>query len=364
MRDGYVKGAQRAFSVKAIPLFVAGMTVAAVASFMPVANAGNDDRATTNYDRENDGGRSPSWQRAEHNTARSSVSGVAIESSNLPVGAQALQGSYDRIRQSSGWVALEDQVDDQTGRIDDLEDLLGELDLKADDFQNGSVVVSDWEALSGGASIVTWKPAISNQVSDFVQTKEGTQSYTRTVQVYERNPSTGEQELVDSFVERRDVDVSETRIVDVANNPGGGQDGWSDWVEDTASGSLNCGSWTPWAGTVDEGTSFTQARSCDVPASRSIYYLVDGAVIDQKSETTVARTIEESQVAVGTKKVYGKWVYDGGMWGEPPAGYTYYTGYYGNGWIEGGSCSPIGRKVWTKGLSGGIDFDKLWHCEK
>ena len=109
-------------------MLVAGFSVAGGASFVPSVSASNDDRTLTNYERQNQGQRLAPWERAENNAARESVTGTAIESSNLPVDAEALQESYDRIRQNSGWVAIEDQVDGQTDRIGELEDLLDQME--------------------------------------------------------------------------------------------------------------------------------------------------------------------------------------------------------------------------------------------
>ena len=273
-------------------MLVAGFSVAGGASFVPSVSASNDDRTLTNYERQNQGQRLAPWERAENNAARESVTGTAIESSNLPVDAEALQESYDRIRQSSGWVAIEDQVDDQTDRIGDLEDLLDQMEL-ASSWQEQPPVVGAWESGTSGASAM-WEPPIDRQLSDFTQTRTVVTTLSRPVTVYEVRASTGERREIDSYIETKTIEDEQSREIDVTVSA------WSD------SGSpFDCKSWSPSADTVTKGDSFTQSGSgCNQDQSRQISYAVADSGALAGTPWTQHQTLGNvltTRMAVGTK---------------------------------------------------------------
>lgn len=264
--------------------------------------------AQTQYERQNQGPRLAPWEQPDTNVRRQSTGSPSIESSNLSIDAEALTSSYERIRQNPGWVAVEDQVDDQTDRIGDLEDLLDQMEI-ASTWQEEPPEVSAWVSGSNASSAI-WEPAIENQTADFTQTRQVTNELSRTVKIYESNAATGERQLKDSYIETQTVNETQSRVIDVANNPGGGTDGWSDWRDTSGGFGLCFASFTPSTTAVDYRQTFTQTRDCSTTFERSIYYLSGGEVIHTNNET---QTNEDTQTRIAQgRKVPGECRYNNG----------------------------------------------------
>jgi len=183
------------------------------------------------------------------------------------------------------------------------------------DSASRTVTVSEsaWSNDGGVYGCGAWSPALGNQTSDFTQTRSCSQDQTKTYTY----------SIGGSFTAERTTAVSQSQVVEVTSTAGGSGDGWSNW----STYNTSCGSWGPSTGTVNQGQSFTQTRSCTDYQERFKYFVVNGQVVDSDRETrTRART--ESRAATGTKAITGSFVYLGfydartGQVGYTNGGYT------------------------------------------
>jgi hypothetical protein len=183
------------------------------------------------------------------------------------------------------------------------------------DSASRTVTVSEsaWSNDGGVYGCGAWSPALGNQTSDFTQTRSCSQDQTKTYTY----------SIGGSFTAERTTAVSQSQVVEVTSTAGGSGNGWSNW----STYNTSCGSWGPSTGTVNQGQSFTQTRSCTDYQERFRYFVVNGQVVDSDRETrTRART--ESIAATGTKAITGSFVYLGfydartGQVGYTNGGYT------------------------------------------
>jgi phage regulator Rha-like protein len=183
------------------------------------------------------------------------------------------------------------------------------------DSTSRTVTVSEGAWINDGSvyGCGAWSPALGSQTSDFTQTRSCSQDQTKTYTY-----SVG-----GSFTAERTITVSQSQVVEVTSTAGGSGDGWSSW----STYSTSCGSWGPSTGTVNQGQTFTQTRSCTDYQERFKYFVVNGQVVDSDRETrTTSRT--ESITATGTKAITGSFVYLGfydartGQVGYSNGGYT------------------------------------------
>jgi len=158
------------------------------------------------------------------------------------------------------------------------------------DSASRTVTVSEgaWVNDGGVYGCGSWSPALSNQTSDFTQTRSCSQDQTKTYTY----------SIGGSFTAERTTTVSQSQVVEVTSTAGGSGDGWSNW----STYNTSCGGWGPSASNYPQGQSFTQTRSCTDYQERLKYFVVNGQVVDSDRETrTRART--ESRTATGTKEV-------------------------------------------------------------
>lgn len=220
-----------------------------------------------------------------------------------------------------------------------------------------------WTDVEDGFDYGLWNPEITNQLSNFTQSRSYSQNQIQYEQNREINTFTNEYRDVNDPIEHNRVTTkSENRTITVEvssftnNGTPYGCDNWTpsysgyetntvvaqtrncsqdrtatvlykhidtlltqkttddtvpttenrnvnviveDWIN---TGSPVCGEWTPDVSTIDEGVSFEQSRDCTQDQSSTIRYEVDSSVIDTvvKNRTT---NVIETQMAIGEKSL-------------------------------------------------------------
>ena len=220
------------------------------------------------------------------------------------------------------------------GHIGNLEDRVTNLEDQPGNWQPDAPEPGPLQPI-GPSVAADWTPAITTQEGDFTQTRTVTQDQQRTVNVYETNAVTGERRLVDTYTETETQTTTDTRLVDVANNPGGGTDGWSAWMN--IGGVYNCTGYSPATSTRDQGVRFTQTRRCSQNQERFIYYLPEGDATTERRGTQVA-SVTQSRTATGTRPA-GVWTYNRFPSSADRANLRSSTTPR-----PGNSCSPLGRE--------------------
>ena len=157
------------------------------------------------------------------------------------------------------------------------------------DSASRTVTVSEGSWVNDGSvyGCGSWTPALSNQTSDFTQTRNCSQDQTKTYTY----------SIGGSFVKPQTISVTQSQVVEVTSTAGGSGDGWSNW----STYNTYCYGWSPSTNTVIEGDSFTQSRTCFDYQERFKYFVINGQVIDSDRETrSTSRT--ENRSAIGTKE--------------------------------------------------------------
>ncbi len=176
---------------------------------------------------------------------------------------------------------------------------------------------TSWTNDGGRYGYSGWTPGFSTQTSGFTQTRSYSQDQTRFEQKRQRETHTNQIRNTGSPIKRdRTVTGSESRGIDID---------YSNWVDN--GGHYSCGSWAPPANTINEGKSFTQARSCKQNQTRTKYYRSSGSV---KHNVTESRVLSESESrsATGTcPPQYSSWIasapnYDYSSWSPTAANQT------------------------------------------
>lgn len=255
-----------------------------------------------------------SWERVELEDGPTSI-GVMGKSANNDIQAGSLESMWGRINQYSEFTDLRDRVDENRRDIDEnttnisgLDDRVGSLEGRVDKVEDaawaadpGRTATGSWVARPGSEKpLEEWGPAISNQTRDFNQTRDALVTEERTIQEYEINEITGQKRPARKRTETRMVTHEFSRTIDVANNPNGGADGWSGWVNSGKPN--NCSGWSPSPATVIKGKRFKQTKKCSQPQESSIYYLHERNVLaSAKRNRSVANAHITQRNAKGTK---------------------------------------------------------------
>ena len=179
-----------------------------------------------------------------------------------------------------------------------------------------SPTYGDWVNVGNRNYVENWNPAVSNQTSDFVQSRDYEQGQERIRYNREVRPATGDIRTVSQTTETQTVNGTATRTVTVANGS------WSN-----SSGIYSCSAWTPETSTVDEDKTFTQSRTCQQNQERTWTYKVGSTTIDTRIE---GRTVDrnQTQVVSGTNPV----------WVSTTPTYTAWTDFGSRNYV--GSWSP------------------------
>ncbi|OLF81945.1 hypothetical protein AWH63_10415 [Marinobacter sp. C18] len=227
-----------------------------------------EDRALTEYEQRmaEDGQRIEIWNSQRViDTRPGSVTGIEQDQSSVGMQLEggSLSSTAERMMQSPEFQAFEGQIDTQTQALGELGGLVTEL-------ENGSVwelmepVVGNWSVTATTGSALwtprTWTVTDSQSV---VQEKDGSATKQRLVEVYEKNRSTGEERLVDSYVQETTQYEFDRRSVIAAENPDTGEQpvdyqGWSAWVP--VSEKYGYSEWLPKRENIWAGLPFYQVQ--------------------------------------------------------------------------------------------------------
>ena len=181
---------------------------------------------------------------------------------------------------------------------------------------------SGWSNDGGIHSCSGWSPAPSSQTSNYTQSRSCSQNQKRTREIYNVWKS-GKQTLKTTETGTQTVSVPQSRTVTVS---------WSGWSN--SGGAYSCGAWSPSPSTVNQGSTFTQSRSCSQNQTRSRIYKVGTSTIATKGESRTI-SVTQSQSATGTKDYvtgtsagsWSSWSNDGGVyscsgWSPAPSSQT------------------------------------------
>ena len=207
---------------------------------------------------------------------------------------------------------------------------------------------SGWSNDGGIHSCSGWSPAPSSQTSNYTQSRSCSQNQKRTREIYNVWKS-GKQTLKTTETGTQTVSVPQSRTVTVS---------WSGWSN--SGGAYSCGAWSPSPSTVNQGSTFTQSRSCSQNQTRSRIYKVGTSTIATKGESRTI-SVTQSQSATGTKDYvtgtsagsWSSWSNDGGVyscsgWSPAPSSQT-------SNYTQNRSCKQNQKRtrtiynVWSSG---------------
>ncbi|WP_139339109.1 hypothetical protein [Marinobacter lutaoensis] len=206
---------------------------------MPTLALPEDDRFLTSYDKrvEELGQRIKIWNspRVQSDTVRS-IQGLEKDqgSVGLALEGTSLEAFVERLREAPEFQAFESQVGTTSQGLSSLDNLVTTL-------ENSSVwelmepVFGEWVVTSTSGS-AEWSPpssvALPNKIT--VQTKDGTATKERMVEIYEKNKKTGEKRLVESYVQSATQYEFDRRSITAGINPDNPEqpidsNGWTNW---------------------------------------------------------------------------------------------------------------------------------------
>ena len=207
---------------------------------------------------------------------------------------------------------------------------------------------SGWSNDGGIHSCSGWSPAPSSQTSNYTQSRSCSQNQKRTREIYNVWKS-GKQTLKTTETGAQTVSAPQSRTVAVS---------WSGWSN--SGGAYSCGTWSPSPSTVNQGSAFTQSRSCKQNQTRSRIYKVGSSTISTKGESRTIN-VTQSQSATGTKDYvtgtsagsWSSWSNDGGVyscsgWSPAPSSQT-------SNYTQNRSCKQNQKRtrtiynVWSSG---------------
>jgi len=283
------------------------------------------------------------WEKAVSGNSEPNIRSGTTESGIINVEGASLTETWERTKTNPDFIDLTDQVQSNDDRLADAESRIISLE---------TLIANAWEEIptAGAASftptgsptnIGTWLPAISNQTSDFVQSRTYDQNFVSETPVYERNTFTGETRLKETRTSTELRTLNEYRTIDVAQTASGGADGYSSWYN---TGSPSCFFWSPSTSTVNSGQTFTQTSNCSVPQRRDIFYLTDGSLIDSNFQTQTG-SVTQTRTSVGTKVIIeGIYKYNR-IASAIDQNNLPFAGNYGNVLLK--PCGPLGKEVYA-----------------
>ena len=180
------------------------------------------------------------------------------------------------------------------------------------DWQPMPSTFTTWTNIGSHKNFTVWSPAITDQETNFAQTRNYDQDQQRFEQKREQDQVTSDiRDVGDPIAHIQTISGTETRTLDVAVGA---------WTDDSVH--YACSDWSPTPDTVDYNQTFTQTRDCSQDQTRSRIYK-DGAItVDNQTD---ARTITEteSQQAIGsfrnwesTTPTFTAWTNDGDRYGH------------------------------------------------
>ena len=207
---------------------------------VPMLAFSEDDRFSTNYEKrvEEQGERIRIWNspRVQSEAVRS-IQGLEKDqgSVGLALEGTSLESFVERLREAPEFQAFESQVGTTSQRLSSLDNLVTTL-------ENSSVwelmepVVGEWVVTSTSGN-AEWSPSSSRVQFDeiMVQSKDGLATKERMVEIYEKNKKTGEERLVESYVQTATQYEFDRRSITAGENPYDPQQkinrsGWTDWL--------------------------------------------------------------------------------------------------------------------------------------
>lgn len=131
-------------------------------------------------------------------------------------------------------------------------------------------------------------PEITLQVENFIQTKTYKQKMVKEEQKREIDLKTGKY---------RNTELKEIESINLIKKERLIKVELSSWIDTSV---YSCSSYYPYSSSVNKGVLFNQSKSCYVDNEQSIYYTLDGVLIDKKINNKTYTKIYERQ-SVGTK---------------------------------------------------------------
>lgn len=235
-----------------------------------------EDRFSTNYDnaREESGERVFIWNSEKvQGEEPTSVSGIEKDqgSVGLTLEGNSLKSTVQRLRETPEFQAFEGEIDNTTQELTGLNSLV-------DTLENHSVwelmepVVGNW-AITATTGMATWVPSTwtAKPFTTMLQTKDGSATKERMVEIYEKNVQTGEERLVDSYLQSATQYEFDRRTVSAGVNPENPNTnldnrGWSEWTP--VSDAYGHSEWLPRRGAIWQGMPFWQVQHYTVDYER------------------------------------------------------------------------------------------------
>lgn len=313
-------------------------------------------------------GRDKPWANLISQDANTSTAVPTREQSMGAVSGEALPSTWERAQQNPQFLLLSDQIDSNDQRLMDARNRVEDLNTMVDQAweELSPSAASGFQPTGSGYNYGAWTPAISTQTADFRQDRTYSQDFFKVMEVHETNKFTNGTRLARSYNVNETRTLTESRIIDVANNPGGGTDGWS--AGQNVGSPTGCSTWSPATSTVNQGQTFTQTRNCTQTQRSFIYYLADGDLLETRSRD-IGVNAPQSRLAVGTRN-NGVWQFNRFATSQDRAtltttscpmawGATACTSQY-----NGNSCGSVGSEVIeTSSLFAGGTTYIVYRCE-
>ena len=181
---------------------------------------------------------------------------------------------------------------DGDGYDDSVEEEWGSDPLDPDSVPvNWQVIAptyTDW-ANDGSRNYTNdWNPEVANQTTNFTQTRDYEQPQTRERSDREQDSFSGNIRVINVETETQTVTGQESRNVVVNNTTSG----WTD-----VGGIYGCSEWTPPSDNFYDNQTVEQTRECSQDQENVFTYVVDGNVIETRTETQTNPVYQEQTVS-------------------------------------------------------------------
>lgn len=172
------------------------------------------------------------WANVVSEQPPSSISSPATEQEAGHISGENLETIWERIQTNDDFILLDEQIQNNDDRLAAAESRVITLETK---IENAWVEINTQDAASETLTgspfdFGSWEPAITNQTSNFTQTRSYKQEVQEEHLVQEMNTYTGEvRDSSKSEVQTVVREYDENREVIVASNSDGSGSGWSNW---------------------------------------------------------------------------------------------------------------------------------------
>ena len=187
---------------------------------------------------------------------------------------------------------------DGDGYEDSVEEEWGSDPLDPDsvpvNWQAIAPTYTDWVNVGGRNYTNDWNPEVSNQTTNFTQTRDYEQPQTRERSDREQDSFSGNIRVINVETETQTVNGQESRNVVVNNTTSG----WTD-----VGGIYGCSDWTPPSDDFYDNQMVDQTRECSQDQENVFTYVVDGNVIETRTETQTNPVYQEQTVS-GTNPLF------------------------------------------------------------